>query len=210
MRRQTGQILRSVAAVAAAVAVAIGAAGCEPKPLRKIIIPATSSTLLAGPAPARYRLRFTFIRHRMAASKKTDDFWRFLDEGALPAKMRTLWNKNDLRVGLGGQIALERLNDILTSEPDDYTFVQKELGVIRDLEVSLAMPAPPDTVATGGEGEEGEVLQLLYENEEQRRIGRAFVDANRRMIIKCRPDPDDPAYTLVRICPQVAHGKRGV
>ncbi|MDK1032254.1 MAG: hypothetical protein QGD94_09630, partial [Planctomycetia bacterium] len=122
----SSQPVRRAALAAVACCVALAACSCEPAaPVKGLGIHGKrliDPTLAGKPA---FQLRFTFIRHRMAASAKSDDLWRFFDEGVLPEDARALWNKNDLRAGLGGQIAVDRVNKLLTTRSEDYTFIQK-------------------------------------------------------------------------------------
>lgn len=203
----SSQPVRRAALAAVACCVALAACSCEPAtPVKGLGIHGKrliDPTLAGKPA---FQLRFTFIRHRMAASAKSDDLWRFFDEGVLPEDARALWNKNDLRAGLGGQIAVDRVNKLLTTRSEDYTFIQKVVGLREGTEMAVALTGSIALPATGG-SRRGEVIRLLYENETGQKMGRSFTDTAVRFIIRCRTDPDDPEYIRIKMTPQVVHGR---
>lgn len=112
--------------LAAALAAITVAAGCDNSQQRTGNGGIHLKTMpFTSPEAARdlFQLEFYFITERLGLGDAPLDFWKLLDESELPAAHRKTLAANGLRIGAGGELAIRRIETMLTGR--DNIEIQK-------------------------------------------------------------------------------------
>ncbi|MBL7141067.1 MAG: hypothetical protein ISS74_09175 [Planctomycetes bacterium] len=196
--------MRTPCAIAACAlvgaAVALVLAGCDGRTR-----PAEPSPdgLLLKPMPPQgddrqarlYQVRIVRLWHRLRPDAPAEDVWRLLGTTSVPHEKRALWQANDLRLGEGGQMAAERLNELL-AETADRTCQVSQLAVREnfDFVVTLGALRP--------------ALDIVWADAGGRLGGCHFDEASARFRMVCRRSQTDPGVVCIAMAPEIAHGKQ--
>jgi len=142
-----------------------------------------------------YQVRIVRLRHRLRPDAPVEDVWRLLGTTGVPHDKQALWQANDLRLGEGGQMAAERLNELL-GKTADRTCQISRLAVRENLDFVIAL------------GELRPTLNLVWTDADGRLGGRHFEEASARFRLVCRRSPTDPRAVCIALAPEVAYGKQ--
>jgi len=144
--------------------------------------------------PRMYQVQIVRLRHRLRPDAPLEDTWRLLGTTGVPHEKRALWQANDLRLGEGGQVAAERLQELIRDTPDRTARFNR-----------LVIPENTDFVVESGGARTG--LDVLWTDAEGRLAGRHFDRASPRFRLVCRPPPDDPQAVCIALVPEIAYGE---
>jgi len=145
--------------------------------------------------PRLYQVRIVRLRHRLRPDAPVEDVWRLLGTTGVPHEKRALWQANDLRLGEGGQMAAERLNELL-AETADRTCQVSRLAVRENFAFVIGL------------GESRPTLDVVWTDAGGRLGGRHFEEASARFRVVVRRSPDDPRAVCIALAPEVAYGKQ--
>jgi hypothetical protein len=196
MNRLPGHIF-PVLALSAALAAVLG--GCtrptgareEPKVPAMVLRPLpTDPAVTAQPL---YRLQTWYLTQQVGQDDSLSDFWRFLDETALPPQERRDLARNGLRIAIGGDLAIERLNNALpkTKGMDVRALAPIYARQGYALEVPLGTPESD--------------LPVLYSQSDGRLTGRDFAKATVFLRLAARAAPA-ASSTEVLVSERIVYG----
>ncbi|MEA3366994.1 MAG: hypothetical protein U9R68_02650 [Planctomycetota bacterium] len=143
--------------------------------------------------PRMYQVQIVRLRHRLRPDAPLEDTWRLLGTTGVPHEKRALWEANDLRLGEGGRLAAQRLQELIRETPDRTARFNR-----------LVIPENTDFVIESGGTRTG--LDVLWTDAEGRLAGRHFDRASPRFRLVCRPPPDDPQAVCIALVPEIAYG----
>jgi len=193
-RDRLGQWVGAVLALAGGAALVAGGQPAA-RPSLPALQPIPGNRDLAG--LPMFRIRIVRLVHRVRPDAPMEDVWRLLGATGLPYEKRVLWEANDLRVGEGGQMAADRMNDLVVNTADRTATVQAVL-TRENLDFRLSV------------GGEREALDLLWTDGTGRLSGRHFDDARVEFRCVCRSDPKDERAVVLAIVPEVLFGKEAL
>ncbi len=146
-------------------------------------------------SPPMYQVQVVRLRHRMRPDAPLEDTWRLLGTTRVPHEKRALWQANDLRLGEGGHLAAERLQELVRESPDRTARFSR-----------LVIPAGNDFVVDSGPPQTG--LDVVWTGADGRLAGRRFQRATPRFRLVCRTVPDDPKAVIIALVPEIAYGEQ--
>ena len=182
--------------VCAAVAAAAAMAGCQRSARDEAGEAFVLKPMRPGSGdvqPRMYQIQIVRLRHRLRPDAPLEDTWRLLGTTGVPHEKRALWQANDLRLGEGGQLAAERLQELIRETPDRTARFNR-----------LVIPENTDFVVESGGARTG--LDVVWTDAEGRLAGRHFDRASPRFRLVCRPPPDDPQAVCIALVPEIAYG----
>jgi len=197
-------IVASVGFIGLALGVALACCGCEGwNPWKRSADdadrnPLTLKTMPVDTDPAQpltYQVRLVRLRHRLRPDAPLEDVWGILGADPVPHQKAALWRANDLRLGVGGPLAMDHLSDLMTETPD-RTVRPSTLVVRENLDF---------VVEIGGVRPE---LHLVWTEADGRLAGRRFDTCRARFRLVCRRDPNDIRAVCIALAPEIAHGQQ--
>jgi len=199
MPRPTAILARAV--LAGLLLGLVPAAGCEGwNPWRRDEPPANPLTLKTMPLaadpddPLIFQVRVIRLRHRLRPDAPVEDVWGLLGADPVPHARAALWRANDLRLGVGGAVARDHLDALMTGTPD-RTVRPSTLVVRENLDF---------VVEIGGRRPE---LNVVWTDADGRLAGRRFETCSARFRLVCRRDPADPRAVCIALAPEIAYGE---
>ncbi len=160
---------------------------------------------LAAPPPERpldqlvYRLRVYYIVEMVSEAERVQGFWSMVDEEVVAAGQRQLLRANGMRVGVGGELALARINDALSRRQNVQLSRAPEAygpaGMFLDIPLGRLQS---DTI-------------IIHADRSGGMSGREFNQGSAILRFQCVAQPDDPRkLNQVRLGPYILHGQPGV
>jgi len=145
--------------------------------------------------PRMYQVQVVRLMHRIRPDAPLEDTWRLLGTTGVPHEKRALWRANDLRLGEGGQLAAERLKELVRETPDRTARFSRRV-----------VPENGNFVVEGGPPRTD--LDVVWTDAAGRLTGRRFDRAWPRFRLVCRPAPDQPRAVCIALVPEIAHGEQ--
>jgi len=149
----------------------------------------------AGKHRDLYRLELYYLLESRDKRSEPADFWRFFDETVVPGQHRRLLAANGLRVAVGGELAVKRLNAVIVNQANvrarPASTVRATTQQILDVPLGVAL---------------GDCM-VFYESGDGALSGREFTKASTMVRFHCRA-AERPNHTVVRVCLQIVHGDR--
>jgi len=134
-----------------------------------------------------YKLQLFYFTEQLGPDEQPNDFWRFLDETAVPPEQRHTLAANGFRLAVGGDLAIDRLNAVL--KPARNMTVRQSPPIYARQGYTLDVPLG---------GAEGDVT-ILITQPDGRLTGMDFPKAVSSVRFTCRaaaePDACDVTVT---------------
>jgi len=179
---------------AAALAAAVPA-GCERRGRSDQDEPLVLKPMRLQDPPRMFQVQIVRLRHRIRPDAPLEDTWRLLGTTRVPHEKRALWHANDLRMGEGGQLAAERLRELVHDTPDRSVRFSR-----------LVIPENSDFVVESGPDRLD--LNVVWTDADGRLAGRRLERASPRFRLVCRTAPDDPQAVCIALVPEIAYGEQ--
>ena len=151
------------------------------------------SVELPGKNKDLYRLELYFMTELQNGKSEPLDFWRFFDETVIQWRHRRLLAANGLRVAVGGELALKRLNAMIVNQPN--------VGA----HLASTARATPQHILNVPLGVTLDDCIVLYEAGDGAVSGREFTKATTMVRFHCQA-AERPNHTVIRIDLQIVHG----
>lgn len=144
-----------------------------------------------------YRLDVYYVTERLGLGRQSlMDLWRMLDDRVVPPAQRRLLAANGLRFGVGGELALKRLDAMIAGR--DNVQVQKSSPVYAHQGYALDVPL----------GAAQHDVALLVVGPDGRPTGRHCLNATTFLRFQCLDAPDQPNTSDVFLSQWIIHGPK--
>ena len=188
MRNALLVILCALATAAVACSCSWNSGGRE----GKIVLKATP---VEHPGKRRdlYRLKLHYLIESRDERSEPVDFWRFFDETVVPGQHRRHLAANGLRVAVGGELAVKRLNAVIVNQAN----VQARPASTTRATTQQILDVPLGVMLGD--------CNVFYESDDGALSGREFTKATTMVRFHCQA-AERPNHTVVRVCLQIVHG----
>ena len=188
MRNALLVILSALAAAVVACSCSWSSGGRE----GKIVLKATPVEH-PGKHSDLYRLKLHYLVESRDERSEPVDFWRFFDETVVQGQHRRHLAANGLRVAVGGELAVKRLNAVIVNQAN----VRARPASTTRATAQQILDVPLGVMLGD--------CKVFYESDDGALSGREFTKATTMVRFHCQA-AERPNHTVVRVSLQIVHG----